>query len=77
MILDAVIILQWTALVIMWALWRRERDRRQDYATDLSQVINDHDLDSRDLRRSLRHKEIRQAVERNYDDAIDFQDYNQ
>jgi len=48
-------------------LYSRERDRSRDYATELSNLIHKYDLDSRDLRRSLRHKEIRNQVEKNYE----------
>lgn len=47
-----------------WALYFRERRRSRDYATDLSQLIRDHDLDRADLRRSLKWSEIEESVER-------------
>lgn len=49
-----------------WILYSEERQKSRDYATDLSTLIHSHDLDSRDLRRSLRHKEIRREIERTY-----------
>lgn len=45
-----------------WLLYFRERKRSRDYATDLAQVIHDHDLDRNDLRRSLNWNEIRERV---------------
>jgi hypothetical protein len=46
-----------------WGLWFRERSRSRDYATDLSQLIHDHDLGRDDLRRSLGHDEIEQRFD--------------
>lgn len=63
-ILDVVLIV---ASMILFALWSRENHKRRDYATELSNLIHSYDLDSRDLRRSLRHKEIRKEVEKNYE----------
>lgn len=51
----------------LFAAWIRARDKARDYGTDLRTLIVQKDLDSRDLRRSLRHKEIREKVEQNYD----------
>ncbi len=64
------VVLQWGAIAVLYALWIEERDQRRDYATDLAQLIYDYDLDSRDLRRSLEHKEIRRAVERQYGEEV-------
>ncbi|WP_435067717.1 hypothetical protein [Haloplanus sp. C73] len=47
-----------------WILYFRERERSRDYATDLSQLIHDHDLGRDDLRRSLAWDEIEERVER-------------
>lgn len=46
-----------------WILYFRERGRSRDYATDLSQLIHDHDLGRDDLRRSLEWSEIEQRVD--------------
>ena len=43
-----------------------ERDRRRDYETDLCGMIVRGEIDSRNLRRSTRHKEIRKAFDRRY-----------
>ena len=58
--------------IVLFFLWSRENLKRRDYATELSSLIHKYDLDSRDLRRSLRHKEIRKEVEKNYDLPGDF-----
>lgn len=47
-----------------WVLYFRERGRSRDYATDLSAVIVQHDLNRDDLRRSLKWDEIAEFVER-------------
>ena len=49
--------------VVGWCGYFRERERSRDYATDLAQVIHDHDLDRDDLRRSLGWKEIEDRVD--------------
>jgi len=64
---SAIILAEFLAFLLFLILWFKERERSRDYATDLSKIIHDKDLDSRDLRRSLRHKEIRKEVEKNYD----------
>jgi len=48
--------------VLFGLLYFRERGRSRDYATDLSQLINDYDLGRDDLRRSLKWDEIEQRV---------------
>jgi hypothetical protein len=53
-----VMLIVFTWGLVGWALWFRERARSRDYATDLSQLIHDHDLGRDDLRRSLGHDEI-------------------
>jgi hypothetical protein len=58
--------LGWVLFGFVYLLYGRERDKSRDYATDLAQLIHDHDLDSRDLRRSLRWKAIREEIERHY-----------
>jgi hypothetical protein len=45
-----------------WVLYFRERERSRDYATDLAQLIHDHDLSRDDLRRSLNWDEIEERV---------------
>jgi len=47
-----------------WALYQKERAKSRDYATDLSQLIHDYDLTKDDLRRSLKHEEIKERVGR-------------
>lgn len=54
----------WTFAIAGWLLYFNERDRSRDYATDLSQLIYDYDLDRDDLRRSLNHAEIEDRVNR-------------
>jgi hypothetical protein len=44
--------------VLGWVMYFREHGRSRDYATDLAQVIYDHDLGREDLRRSLGYDEI-------------------
>lgn len=51
---------------VFFAAWISTRGKAADYGTDLRTLIVKKDLDSRDLRRSLRHKEIREKVEQNY-----------
>jgi len=63
----AIILAEFGAFLLFFILWSKERAKSRDYATDLSQLIYSKDLNSRDLRRSLRHKEIRKEVEKNYD----------
>lgn len=53
--------------ILLFFAWSSENQKRKDYGTELSSLIHKYDLDSRDLRRSLRHKEIRKEVEKNYD----------
>jgi len=55
------------ASTILFVLWSYERHKTRDYATELSNLIHEYGLDSRDLRRSLRYKEIRNQVEKNYE----------
>jgi len=64
--------------ILGWTLYFEERNKRSDYATDLTNLIRQHDLDSRDLRRSLRHKEVRKAIYQNYadDGTYEFLDEN-
>jgi hypothetical protein len=45
-----------------WLLYFRERNRSRDYATDLAQLVHDHDLGRDDLRRSLQWDEIEERV---------------
>lgn len=53
--------------ILLFFAWSRDNQKRRDYGTELAGLIHTYDLDSRDLRRSLRHKEIRKEVEKNYD----------
>ena len=53
--------------ILFFTGWTRSRQKAADYGTDLMTLIIKKDLDSRDLRRSLRHKEIRQKIEQNYE----------
>jgi len=58
--------------IIFFFAWSRENKKRRDYGTELASLIHKYDLDSRNLRRSLHHKEIRKEVEKNYDLPGDF-----
>lgn len=51
-------------LIVGWLQYFAERERSRDYATDLSQLIHDHDLGREDLHRSLEWGEIADRVER-------------
>lgn len=53
--------------VVFVFLYSKENEKSRDYGTDLIGLIYEYDLDSRDLDRSLHHKEIRRKVEENYD----------
>lgn len=64
MIGETVVFLGFTWGLIGWAMYFRERSRSRDYATDLSQVIHDYGLGRDDLRRSLRHDEIENRLDR-------------
>jgi hypothetical protein len=59
---ETVILLVFTWGLVGWLLKFRERARSRDYATDLSQLIHDYDLDRDDLRRSLGHDEIEERL---------------
>ena len=56
-------VLSWLLAALLWYLYAKGREKSRDYATDLAQVIHDHDLDSDDLRRSLNHDEITRRVD--------------
>ena len=60
---DLAVALMWLVAAAGWYLYVKEREKSRDYATDLAQVIHDHDLDSDDLRRSLNHDEITRRVD--------------
>lgn len=42
-----------------WVLYLRERGRYRDAATDLCQLMHDHNVDRADLRRTKDHKAVR------------------
>lgn len=52
---------------LLFYLWTEYQHKARDYGTELTSLIYNYDLDARDLRRSLRHKEIRKAIYRNKD----------
>jgi len=58
-----------TALVFAFLTfieWRVERRKRADFETDICGMIVRGEIDSRNLRRSLRHKTVRRAFDRRY-----------
>lgn len=62
------VLILWLFGLTGWLMWFRERGRSRDYATELSQLIHDYDLGVNDLRRSLKHREIRKRVGEQEDD---------
>ena len=52
--------------VCMFSAWSTERHKRADYETDICGMIVRDEIDSRNLRRSLRHKPVRKAFDRLY-----------
>lgn len=63
-VIDLLIIFLFVVFVFLYS---RENEKARDYGTDLIGLIYEYDLDSRDLNRSLHHKEIRSKVGQNYD----------
>ena len=75
--LESIIIGVWVVFtLLLFNSWGNERDKRADLETDLCSVIREHDLDSRDLRRSTRYKSVREAIESNYTDTLEFIERN-
>jgi len=66
-VVDFLTLLFGVASIILCFAWSHADQKARDYGTDLQRLITQKDLDSRDLRRSLRHKQIRQKVYSNYD----------
>ena len=66
---------------VFFGLWSAARHRAKDFETDLRTLIVKHDLDSRDLRRSLRHKRFRKFVisrsERQMKESLEKSDLSQ
>ena len=52
--------------VCMFSAWSTERHKRADYETDICGMIVRGEIDSRNLRRAMRHKEVRKAFDRRY-----------
>jgi len=53
-----------------FGMWNSARNRAKDFETDLRTLVVRNDLDSRDLRRSLRHKSFRKFVVGRSDEQV-------